>query len=77
MKSGLQIVAAIAALAAAAVWFAASRYPVAKYTSAVYGDISEEVAPLNAKIQRGAALNATAALLAGISALAQGVALLL
>jgi hypothetical protein len=77
LRAALEWIAAAAAFIAAATWYRASRYPVAQYTSATYGDISKKVAPLNAKIQRGAVLNARAAICAGISALAQGVALLI
>ena len=75
VKAGLEFIAAGTAFAAAVCWYAAARCPVAKYTPAVYGDISDEVKPLNDKIQRGAVLSARAAMLAASSAVAQGIAL--
>jgi hypothetical protein len=65
-----------AAIVAALFWRAAARYPVAKFAPSVYGDTSEELKPLNEKIQRGADLNAKAATWAAIAAALQGMALL-
>jgi hypothetical protein len=68
--------AAVAAIIAAISWRAAARRPVALYAGTGYGGSSPNVA-INEEIQRGAALNARAATWAAVSALSQGLALLI
>jgi len=65
-----------AAIVAALFWRAAALCPVAKFAPAAYGDMAEELRPLNDKIQRGADLNAKAATWAAIAAALQAAALL-
>jgi hypothetical protein len=69
--------AAVAAIIAAVFWRAASKQPVAKYAPAYYDVSANDLAPANDQIQRGAALNARAALWAAVAALFQGMALLI
>jgi hypothetical protein len=78
VKATLNGIAAVSAIAAACFWFAASRQPVGTHGPTGYGGtISPEQQAENEKIARGAKFNAFAAGLAGVSALAQGIALLI
>jgi hypothetical protein len=64
-------IAAIAALSAALVWFAAASHPVGIPGPSMYGGPTPEMKAHANKIKRGAILNRVAAALTGISALAQ------
>ena len=75
--AALQLFSAAAAILAAMFWMAASRHPVAGYASAAYGDQTAALKPINAKIQRGAQLNARAAHAAAWSAGLQGIGLVI
>jgi pimeloyl-ACP methyl ester carboxylesterase len=77
IRTCLDFIAAGGALCAAVAWYAAARHPVAKYAAVVLDESQTHLEPLNAKIQRGSHLNAVAATFAALSALAQGVSLLL
>jgi hypothetical protein len=68
--------AALAALVAAFYWLAAARQPVALYAP-IRHDGGASNLPINKNIQRGAKLNAAAATWAAVSALFQGLALLI
>ena len=76
VQSALNLIGAGTALVAGYFWSLAARQPVAKYVGAEYGVTAETTAPINAKIQRGADLNARAATFTAVSAFAQCTALL-
>jgi hypothetical protein len=72
-KAVCEGISAIAALFAAAFWFAAARHPVGVPGPAAYIDtpLLRQIAAHGRKILRGAKLNQAAAALTGVSALAQ------